>query len=133
MNEERLYSVTVTEEELKLFSEFLEQREYAKHFAPVSARNELARRAIKMRKENSPGAITADKARRMRKEGYPKHYIDNVSRADNVRPSVGPNEGISRNEKLSKAAGERIRQEIARERDLLENRYAPKYTPDKFR
>ena len=34
--EERIYSVTMTEDELRLFSEFLEQKEYAiKHYAPA--------------------------------------------------------------------------------------------------
>ena len=128
------FIVNMTETEMKLFSEFLEQKEYAvKHYAPTAARNALAKKAWEMRRKVTPKALTADKASRMKKAGYPKHMIENVSRVENVRPTGGQNKGVSLNERISKTANERIRQEIARERELLENRYAPKYTPDKFR
>ena len=132
--EEKIYNVTMTEAEIKLFSEFLEQREYAaKHYAPKAQRDALAAKAREMRRRVTPAAITADKAKRMKKAGHPKFLIENESRLDNVRPTIGPNKGISTNERLQRAGNERIRQEIARDRELLENRYAPKYTPDKFR
>ena len=108
------------------------QKEYAvKHYAPPAARNALAKKAWEMRRKVTPKALTIDKAKLMKKAGYPKHMIENVSRVENVRPVGGPNNGVSLNERLSKTANERIRQEIAKERALLENRYAPKYTPDK--
>lgn len=131
---EETYIVNLTEDGIKLFSEFLEQREYAvKHYAPTAARNALAKKAWEMRRRVTPKALTADKANKMKKAGYPKHMIENVSRADNTKPLVGPNKGKSLNERLQKTGNERIRQEIIKERQLLENRYAPKYTPDKFR
>ena len=49
--EERIYSVTMTEDELKLFSEFLEQREYA---GPVKMQNKALKRQVLIKKHNIP-------------------------------------------------------------------------------
>jgi hypothetical protein len=132
MENEKLYSVTMTEEELKLFSEFLaEQKEYAvKHYAPASERDALAKKARQMRAATTPEAITADKAKRMKAAGYPKHFIQNTASADNVKP-FGTD--LSKNERLQRAGNERVRQYINKESALLEDKYKPKYTPDKFR
>lgn len=125
----KTYIVNLTEDEMKLFSEFLEQKEYAvKHYAPAPARNALAKKAWEMRRKVTPKAITVDKANRMIKAGYSGHDVAKAAGMDNK-----PVKGGSLNERLSRAGGERIRQEIAKERALLENRYAPKYTPDKFK
>ena len=125
----KTYVVNLTEDEMKLFSEFLEQKEYAvKHYAPTSARNALAKKAWEMRRKVTPKAITTDKTNRMIKAGYSRSEAVKQAALDNK-----PVNGGSLNERLSKTANERIRQEIAKERALLENRYAPKYTPDKFR
>ena len=47
--EERVFSVTMTEEELRLFSEFLEQREYA---GPVKMQNKALKKQYLMKKHN---------------------------------------------------------------------------------
>lgn len=125
----KTYIVNLTEDEMKLFSEFLEQKEYAvKHYAPTAARNALAKKAWEMRRKVTPKAITADKANRMIKAGYSRHEVAKAAAMDNK-----PVKGVSLNERLSRSANERIRQEIIKERGLLENRYTPKYTPDKSR
>ena len=57
MNEERLYSVTMTEEELRLFSEFIEQREFGAKSAVlgmVSPGSWVAKEAAKYAYEDDP-------------------------------------------------------------------------------
>ena len=142
----KTYIVNMTETELKLFSEFLDQQfeenSNQKKFSNVvlssrrprtpqhqAERNALARQAKIARKNSTSSAIKNETRRLMKKAGYPKHYIENVSRVNDV--SVGGNP--STYEKLSQAANRGIQERVARERALIENRYAPKYTPDKFR
>lgn len=106
------------------------QKEYAvKHYAPTAARNALAKKAWEMRRKVTPKALTIDKANRMIKAGYSGQAVSKAAAMDN-KPGNG---GLSLNDRLSRTAKERVRQEIAKERALLENKYTPKYTPDKFR
>lgn len=141
----KTYNVVMTETELKLFSEFLnqfkenlDQKEFSnmalssrRPRTPLhqAERNALALQAKKARKNSTPGAIKDKTKRLMKKAGYPKHYIENVSRVNNVSVDGNP----STYERLSQAANRGIQERIAKEKALIENRHAPKYTPDKFR
>lgn len=92
--DDKLFSITMTEEELSLFSEFLEQREYAGRtpgLSPkgqrimASGRRQIAKDTWKARRMNTPEAYEKDYRSKMRKAGYPKHYIDNEMQAAKVR------------------------------------------------
>ena len=104
--EERVYSVTMTEEELSLFSEFLGQREYAvKHYAPVSERSALAKKAWENRKHNNSIVTIAAKVRDLELSSYPVK--------------------MSTYEKVRKAGHSRILEQLSEDKRLLENKYKP--------
>ena len=140
MNEEGLYSVTMTEEELRLFSEFIEeQKEFAAVHPKIASRtpahqadrNALARKVKAMRRSSTPAAITSQKREAMTKSGYPKHYVEAVAKQTNTRPTTGPNAGTSLNERLSASANRSNLEYLKKEKDLIANKHRKIYTPDK--
>lgn len=83
----KTYVVSMTETEMKLFSEFLEQREYARvdyaglnksaQAALKSSRNTQAKKLLMTRRKVSISSQQKELGNLMKKSGgYPKHFIE---------------------------------------------------------
>ena len=101
--EERVFSVTMTEEELSLFSEFLEQREYAR--GVVSKMNPNLTQNGRMIKGNTPSSKTINRRYNTRAgiEGVKsstanKPLVDQSIREDRMsQKSLGRSVNVARN------------------------------------